>query len=99
MTADLPAGSFVDLSTKESVSLSAGAVADVWSNWHDIDWRSIHQTVRRLQARIVKATKEGKMGRVKALQHLLTHSFSGKALAVKRVMENQTVSPYRNRVR
>jgi len=59
MTADLPAGSFVDLSTKESVSLSAGAVADVWSNWHDIDWRSIHQTVRRLQARIVKATKEG----------------------------------------
>jgi RNA-directed DNA polymerase len=26
---------------------------------------------------------------VKALQHLLTHSFSGRALAVKRVTENQ----------
>jgi RNA-directed DNA polymerase len=45
--------------------------------------------VRRLQARIVKATQEGKWGKVKALQHLLTHSFSGKALAVKRVTENQ----------
>jgi len=39
--------------------------------------------VRRLQARIVKATQEGKRGKVKALQRLLTHSFSGKALAVR----------------
>jgi RNA-directed DNA polymerase len=39
--------------------------------------------------RIVKATQEGKWGKVKALQRLLTHSFSGKALAVKRVTENQ----------
>ena len=45
--------------------------------------------VRRLQARIVKATREGRWGKVKALQRLLTHSFSGKALAVKRVTENQ----------
>jgi len=45
--------------------------------------------VRRLQARIVKATKEKRWGKVKALQRLLTHSFSGKALAVRRVTENQ----------
>jgi retron-type reverse transcriptase len=44
--------------------------------------------VRRLQARIVQATQEGRGGKVKALQHLLTHSFSGKAIAVKRVTEN-----------
>ena len=31
----------------------------------------------------------GRWGKVKALQRLLTHSFSGKALAVKRVTENQ----------
>jgi RNA-directed DNA polymerase len=37
----------------------------------------------------VKATQEGKWGKVKALQHLLTHSFSGRAIAVKRVTENQ----------
>jgi RNA-directed DNA polymerase len=45
--------------------------------------------VRRLQARIVKATRERRWGKVKILQRLLTHSFSGKALAVKRVTENQ----------
>ena len=44
--------------------------------------------MRRLQTRIVKATREGKWGKVKALQRLLTHSFSGKALAVRRVTEN-----------
>jgi hypothetical protein len=44
--------------------------------------------VQRLQARIVKATQEERWGKVKALQHLLTHSFSGRALAVKRVTEN-----------
>jgi retron-type reverse transcriptase len=45
--------------------------------------------VRRLQARIVQATQEKRWGKVKALQRLLTHSFSGKALAVRRVTENQ----------
>ena len=44
--------------------------------------------MRRLQARIVKATQAGRWGKVKALQRLLTRSFSGKALAVKRVTEN-----------
>jgi len=37
----------------------------------------------------VKATKEGRWGKVKALQRLLTHSYSGKALAVRRVTENK----------
>jgi RNA-directed DNA polymerase len=41
-------------------------------------------------ARIVKATREGRSGKVKALQWMLTHSFSGKALAVRRVTENQS---------
>jgi RNA-directed DNA polymerase len=45
--------------------------------------------VRRLQARIVQATQAGRWGKVRALQHLLTHSFNGKALAVRRVTENR----------
>ena len=57
--------------------------------WERLDWRTTHRTVRKLQARIVKATKEGRRGKVRALQWLLTHSLSGKALAVKRVTENQ----------
>src|ERR1700761_9109225 len=47
------------------------------------------QKVRRLQARIVKAAQEGRHDKVKALQWLLTHSFSGRALAVKRVTLNR----------
>jgi len=58
-------------------------------DWHAINWQIANQNVRRLQARIVKATQEGRWGKVKALQHLLTHSFSGKVLAVRRVTENQ----------
>ncbi len=68
---------------------AAGASFHGVTDWSAIDWQSAHQNVRRLQARIVKATKEKRWGKVKALQRLLTRSFSGKALAVRRVTENQ----------
>lgn len=67
----------------------AGALSGDSGGWHSIDWASCHREVRRLQARIVKATQEGRWGKVKTLQWLLTHSFSGKAMAVRRVTENQ----------
>ena len=67
----------------------AGAVSHRKVDWEGIDWDKARRNVRRLQARIVKATKEGRWGKVKTLQRLLTHSFSGKALAVKRVTENK----------
>jgi RNA-directed DNA polymerase len=66
----------------------AGAASHGSVDWHAIHWQQAHENVRRLQARIVKATQQGKRGKVKALQRLLTRSFSGKALAVKRVTEN-----------
>src|SRR5947199_6436780 len=75
--------------TGEPQAGSTGAPFHGVTDWHAIDWESAHHTVRRLQARIVKATQEKKWGKVKALQRLLTHSFSGKALAVRRVTENQ----------
>jgi RNA-directed DNA polymerase len=67
---------------------SVGATADMPLAWHQINWRQAERTVRRLQARIAQATQEGKWSKVKALQRLLTHSLSGKALAVRRVTEN-----------
>ncbi len=67
----------------------AGAASRNTVDWQAIDWPKVRHNVRRLQARIVKATQEGRWNKVKALQRLLTHSFSGKALAVKRVTENQ----------
>src|SRR5215468_6994901 len=48
----------------------------------------IHRNVRRFQVRIAQATKQGRWGKVGALQRLLTHSYSGKVLAVRRVTEN-----------
>ena len=72
-----------------TAELTAGAVSHTTMDWQAINWQAVHENVRRLQARIVKATQAGKWGKVKTLQHLLTHSFSGKALAVKRVTENQ----------
>jgi len=68
-----------------TAAATAGAASHDLVDWHTIDWHKAHQNVRRLQARIVKATQEGRWGKVKALQHLLTHSYSGKVLAVKRV--------------
>ena len=71
------------------VEHSTGATSRETVDWHSIDWKKAHKIVNRLQARIVQATKAGKRNKVKALQRILTHSFSGKALAVKRVTENQ----------
>ena len=59
------------------------------SGWHSIDWEKARREVRRLQMRIAKAVEEGRYGKVKALQWLLTHSFYAKALAVKRVTSNK----------
>src|SRR5947209_20197027 len=69
--------------------MSAGASFHDMLEWHGIRWYYLQRSVRRLQARIVKATQDKKWGKVKALQRLLTHSFSGKTLAVRRVTENQ----------
>ena len=75
--------------TEEPPKGSTGAPFHAVTDWHAIDWKSVNHHVRRLQARIVKATQEKRWGKVKALQRLLTHSFSGKVLAVRRVTENQ----------
>jgi RNA-directed DNA polymerase len=58
------------------------------SIWDAIDWRPLIEGVQRLQMRIAKATREGRWGKVKALQWLLTHSSAAKLLAVRRVASN-----------
>lgn len=59
------------------------------SNWHEINWKKVTQQVKKLQIRIVKATREKRWNKVKSLQHILTHSYSGKVIAIRRVTENQ----------
>ena len=73
----------------------AGAASHAMVDWRAIDWQQATQNVRRLQARLVKATQAGRWGKVRALQRLLTHSFSGKALAVRRVTEGNSAVPPR----
>jgi RNA-directed DNA polymerase len=58
-------------------------------DWHGIDWARTTRNVRNLQVRIAQAAKEGDWRKVKALQRFLTRSFSGKAMAVRRVTENR----------
>ena len=64
------------------------ATTDGSANWKSIDWNKCELQVKKLQERIVKARKEGKHGKVKSLQWILTHSFAAKAIAVKRVTTN-----------
>ena len=59
------------------------------SNWDSINWLNCETAVKKLQARIVKAQKEGRHNKVKALQWTLTHSLYAKSLAVKRVTSNK----------
>ncbi|MCS3924951.1 group II intron reverse transcriptase/maturase, partial [Methanosalsum natronophilum] len=57
--------------------------------WEHINWKSVEHNVNKLQTRIVKAVRQHKWHLVKRLQYLLTHSFSAKLLAVKRVTQNK----------
>ena len=71
-----------------AAEMPAGAAPDRTPDWHSINWKKVWRTVRRLQARIVKAVAEGRWNKVKALVYLLTHSFGGRALAILRVVSN-----------
>jgi RNA-directed DNA polymerase len=68
---------------------AVGAASSEAREWYAINWPNIQRNVSRLQVRIAQATKQGRWGKVRALQRLLTHSYSGKVLAVRRVTENE----------
>ena len=57
--------------------------------WGLIDWIQVQKDVNRLQTRIAKATANGDINKAKRLQYLLTHSFSAKAFAVRKVTTNK----------
>jgi RNA-directed DNA polymerase len=66
----------------------AGA-APTQLNWTGLNWSEHEAVVKKLQVRIAKAVKENRWGRVKALQRLLTTSFSAKVLAIRKVTQNK----------
>jgi RNA-directed DNA polymerase len=71
----------------------AGALSHSAGAWHARAWPQVPQHVRRRQGRIVQARQAGRWGKVHALQPLLPHSVSAKALAVRRVTDNTGPRP------
>jgi RNA-directed DNA polymerase len=72
---------------KSQMTVKTGASSHL--RWQDFNWPSLEAQVKRLQMRIAKATRQNHLGKVRALQWLLTHSFAAKALAVKRVTSHK----------
>ncbi len=57
--------------------------------WNNVNWSTVQAHVYRLQMRIAKSIREKKWRKARALQHLLSRSFSAKLLAVKTVVSNK----------
>src|SRR5215475_84859 len=67
---------------------AAGANLRQAIDWRSINWKRANRNVRHLQRRIVEAQQQGKKRKVRALQFILTRSYSARCLAVRRVVEN-----------
>ena len=67
---------------------TTGASSASSLTWKTLEWDHVTTEVKRLQMRIAKAVREKSYGKARALQWLLTHSFSAKLLAVKRVTQS-----------
>ena len=78
------------MGTPRNESARSCAPMDVdTQDWDKIDWSRCAKNVKKLQMRIAKAFREGKVAKAKYLQRLLTRSYAAKLLAVKRVTENR----------
>lgn len=76
------------MTIEPSIGASSDQVPGQMS-WDNILWQKAQKMIERLQTRIAKAIREGRKGKARALQRLLTCSFYGKCLAVKRVVQNK----------
>lgn len=66
-----------------------GSDAELAGEWQSLDWHDIERQVGRLQSKISKAMENGNLNDAMRFSHLLTRSFSAKALAVKTVCGNK----------
>ena len=70
------------MTSRQSTGASSNKSIESWSA---MPWPKIKRHVLRLQMRIAKAEREGRKGKVRALQRILTSSFYAKCMSVKRV--------------
>lgn len=58
-----------------------------YTNWESINWQKLEKSNWKLQKRIFRAKKEGNVKLVKQLQKLIVKSFAAKAIAVRKVTQ------------
>src|SRR4028118_763398 len=56
--------------------------------WHSINWRKLERRVYKLQKRIYRASTRGDIKALRKLQKILMKSWSARALAVRRVTQD-----------
>jgi RNA-directed DNA polymerase len=49
-----------------ATAMLAGAAPGRAPDWHSTNWKAVYRNVRRLQARIVKAVREGMLAAAKS---------------------------------
>jgi RNA-directed DNA polymerase len=57
------------------------------TDWNAIDWKKANRQVRNLRQRIFRASQEGDLKKVRALQRLMLRSYSNTLLSVRRVTQ------------
>ncbi|MBO1916629.1 reverse transcriptase N-terminal domain-containing protein [Providencia rettgeri] len=58
------------------------------TGWHTINWKACHARCESYSYGLQRQTRQQQWRQVRELQRILTRSFSGKAVAVRRVTEN-----------
>jgi RNA-directed DNA polymerase len=58
--------------------------------WRSINWRKLEKRVYKLQKRIYRASQRGDVKAVRRLQKMLMKTWSARALAVRRVTQDNT---------
>jgi RNA-directed DNA polymerase len=61
----------------------------ITNGWYEINWRQAEIKMKDLQEKIVIATLEGNFKEVYRLQWVILQSFEGRALAIRRVINNK----------
>jgi RNA-directed DNA polymerase len=77
------------MATQRSAPAQRAASSGEPMDWHLIDWGLVQMFVGKMQTRIAQAEMDKDYRRVKRLQRSLVRSWQAKALAVRKVTENQ----------
>jgi RNA-directed DNA polymerase len=77
------------MATQRSAPAPRAASSGEQMDWHLVDWGLVQMFVGKMQTRIAQAEMDKDYRRVKRLQRSLVRSWQAKALAVRKVSENQ----------